>query len=165
MSDFYAQYKDPRWQKKRLEVFDRDGWECSHCGASTNELHVHHVRYQTNKKVWEYEDQDLRTLCRACHSFVTETTREARAAFYDLMELSPEAGKSMIEAANCAMHFCPEAAEMLDDLGRLVGRVVIASATRNKRFHNDDYMAMLTALDRCREALAAIERGDSDAKN
>jgi hypothetical protein len=30
--------KDPRWQKKRLEVFERDGWCCQCCGDSESPL-------------------------------------------------------------------------------------------------------------------------------
>lgn len=34
--------KDPRWQKKRLEILDRDDWKCTHCEAEHKTLHVHH---------------------------------------------------------------------------------------------------------------------------
>lgn len=37
--------KDPRWQKKRLEIFDRDGWKCVECGDKDSTLNVHHIFY------------------------------------------------------------------------------------------------------------------------
>jgi hypothetical protein len=33
--------KDPRWQKKRLEVLESNGWACEACGSATKTLHVH----------------------------------------------------------------------------------------------------------------------------
>jgi hypothetical protein len=59
---------DPRWQKKRLVIFNRDGWKCRYCGDSTKTLHVHHEYYAKGKKPWEYPDNDLKTLCADCHS-------------------------------------------------------------------------------------------------
>jgi 5-methylcytosine-specific restriction endonuclease McrA len=34
--------KDPRWQKKRLEVFSQANWQCQKCKRSDLQLHVHH---------------------------------------------------------------------------------------------------------------------------
>jgi hypothetical protein len=59
--------KDPRWQKKRLEVFERDGWCCQCCGDSESPLNVHHKYYNKNKNPWEYQLEELMTLCDQCH--------------------------------------------------------------------------------------------------
>ena len=59
--------KDPRWQRKRLEVLEAAGWKCSSCDESTRELHVHHKRYIKGKMPWEYEWEDLIVLCKPCH--------------------------------------------------------------------------------------------------
>ena len=59
--------RDPRWQKKRLEIFNRDNWCCRFCGAKENELHVHHVMYLTDHLPWDYPNQCLITLCKDCH--------------------------------------------------------------------------------------------------
>ena len=67
MSSYAEKLKDPRWQKKRLEIFERDGWECVRCGDATTELHVHHKRYDKWKNPWDYNNQDLETLCEFCH--------------------------------------------------------------------------------------------------
>lgn len=60
--------RDPRWQKRRLEVLNAAGWMCSSCFDETTELHVHHVRYKWNRKPWEYPDEELSCLCKKCHS-------------------------------------------------------------------------------------------------
>lgn len=58
---------DPRWQRKRLEVMNRDNWTCQRCGDSSMQLEVHHVEYWEGKKPWEYPDDMLVTVCRTCH--------------------------------------------------------------------------------------------------
>ena len=59
--------KDPRWQKKRLEVMERDGFTCKLCNEDTKTLHVHHKSYQFGKKPWDYELDNFDTLCVPCH--------------------------------------------------------------------------------------------------
>lgn len=59
--------RDPRWQKKRLTIFDRDGWCCKFCGSKDKNLQVHHVVYQ-KLNPWEYPDYLYQTLCEDCHS-------------------------------------------------------------------------------------------------
>lgn len=63
--------KDGRWQRKRLEIMQRDDFKCTKCGT-TNDLNVHHLRYIDGRKPWEYEDADLVTLCRDCHKATHE---------------------------------------------------------------------------------------------
>lgn len=59
--------KDPRWQKKRLTIFNRDNFTCVSCGADDRTLHVHHHIYLNGKMPWEYNDIMLVTLCDRCH--------------------------------------------------------------------------------------------------
>ena len=59
-------YKDPRWQKRRLEIMKRDGFACVACGTESDELHVHHKRYKGQP--WEAKDDDMQTLCIKCHT-------------------------------------------------------------------------------------------------
>ena len=60
--------KDPRWQKKRLRIFDRDGWSCLLCKSTSQTLHVHHLKYEGDP--WEVNDKFLMTLCSECHDFM-----------------------------------------------------------------------------------------------
>lgn len=68
--------RDPRWQRRRLEVMDRDGWACRHCEADDQELQVHHKRYSGGAP-WEVPMEWLVTLCKDCHGRVTELRRTA----------------------------------------------------------------------------------------
>jgi uncharacterized protein YkvS len=66
-------FKDPRWQKKRLKVMERDGFACVSCHDKDTTLNVHHiVPYRKNAKPWEYEDDELTTLCEICHKEITD---------------------------------------------------------------------------------------------
>jgi hypothetical protein len=64
--------RDPRWQKKRLEILSRDEFTCLLCQGKKDELHVHHAYYLPDRDPWEYEDSTLWTLCFRCHSFVAK---------------------------------------------------------------------------------------------
>lgn len=59
--------KDPRWQKRRLSILERDGWACTKCKNDKISLHVHHKEYIKGLNPWEYEDNLLHTLCEVCH--------------------------------------------------------------------------------------------------
>ena len=60
--------KDPRWQKLRLKIFERDAWKCVSCLDSSAPLHVHHHHYIEGKDPWDYPNDHLETLCESCHS-------------------------------------------------------------------------------------------------
>ncbi|WP_233863518.1 HNH endonuclease [Paraburkholderia adhaesiva] len=71
MNDDYArQYKDPRWQRKRLEIMERDGFACVECGDNESTLNVHHVRYLRGVPPWAYPPWLLVTLCESCHEAI-----------------------------------------------------------------------------------------------
>lgn len=71
---YYEKLKDPRWQKKRLEVMQRDGFDCTSChDGTTSTLNVHHrVAYRKNTDPWDYELDELVTLCESCHAEISE---------------------------------------------------------------------------------------------
>jgi hypothetical protein len=64
--------KDPRWQKLRLQIFERDEFACQRCGDDKSTLHVHHLRYIPGKEPWEYPIGVCLTLCEECHTFEYE---------------------------------------------------------------------------------------------
>lgn len=76
--------KDPRWQKIRLLVLERDRWECTYCGDKERTLHVHHTKYRYGAKPWEYEPDSLKTLCVDCHEEQTKWDRLAKGILDDL---------------------------------------------------------------------------------
>jgi hypothetical protein len=69
LSKWSSAFRDSRWQKKRLEVMERDKWACRSCGAGGEgvTLNVHHAYYEAGKAPWEYDDDTLVTFCEKCH--------------------------------------------------------------------------------------------------
>lgn len=80
--------KDPRWQKKRLEILERDEWRCCGCGATDKTLHVHHRCYWPRTEPWEYDALFLETLCVDCHEY--ESGPEGGAFQKELILLTAE---------------------------------------------------------------------------
>lgn len=78
--------KDPRWQKKRLAILDRDGWKCTNCDATDKTLHVHHEEYRWGADPWDYSDEKLTTLCFECHELQTQFDRDLRECEKTLIE-------------------------------------------------------------------------------
>jgi hypothetical protein len=67
--------KHPKWQKKRLEIMQRDNFECQLCHDKETSLNVHHKKYINGKKPWEYKNDDLVTLCKHCHEVIELTKK------------------------------------------------------------------------------------------
>jgi len=72
MSKYSEKFKDPRWQKKRLKVLERDDWACQICLDDEATLHIHHRYYNKNTDPWDYPMDALVTLCEMCHEEETE---------------------------------------------------------------------------------------------
>lgn len=62
--------KNPKWQKKRLEVLQRDNFTCCLCSDAETTLHVHHKTYKKGVDVWDYPNDNFQTLCEDCHALV-----------------------------------------------------------------------------------------------
>lgn len=77
-SSYSEQLKDPRWQKIRLEVMERDGWRCVSCSDSKTTLNVHHLNYDRGAAPWEYDLSNFVTMCEGCHRSVEESIRAIR---------------------------------------------------------------------------------------
>lgn len=65
MATYSEKLKHPKWQKKRLQVLNRDKFTCQECGDKESTLHVHHIAYHTNP--WDTPLNLLITLCANCH--------------------------------------------------------------------------------------------------
>lgn len=65
---YYEKLKDPRWQKKRLEIMKRDKFMCQYCGDTKETLNIHHKKYFQNIEPWECDDRYLITVCESCHN-------------------------------------------------------------------------------------------------
>ncbi len=67
MDNYSTKLKDPRWQKKRLEILQRDNWTCRKCGDTKSTLVVHHKDYLPKTEPWDYPNDLLTTVCEDCH--------------------------------------------------------------------------------------------------
>lgn len=69
MSSYSDKLKDPRWRKRRCEIFEAKGSNCTDCGCSGDDepLQVHHLHYLRGKEPWEYGDDYLIPVCNSCH--------------------------------------------------------------------------------------------------
>jgi len=76
MSTYSELLKDPRWQKRRLQILEKDNFTCQVCGDSTKTLHVHHMCYHRGMYPWDYSDEILITLCEECHKREEELKKE-----------------------------------------------------------------------------------------
>lgn len=69
--NYQEKLKDPRWQRKRLKILERDDFQCQRCCEVKNTLHVHHLKYEGSNP-WDTPDEYLQTLCENCHKEETE---------------------------------------------------------------------------------------------
>ncbi len=76
--NYWEKLKDPRWQRKRLEIMGRDSFMCMSCGDKDNTLNVHHKTYKKGAEPWEYNDENFITLCDDCHTSIHDGIEEIK---------------------------------------------------------------------------------------
>ncbi len=117
--------KDPRWQKLRLEIFNRDGFACRVCGAKHKPLNAHHSYYERDVEgIWDYDPRSIITLCEDCHS--------------QEHEFSPQAREALIQQA-CIMGFAT--AEKLVQLNDILTAMWLG---KNHEETRETFMSMVT---------------------
>ena len=89
MATYSEKLRDPRWQRMRLEILQRDSWKCTRCGNTENTLHVHHIKY-CGKDPWDTPVEFLKTLCEFCHSL----EESMKSSVPDLLEMFKKQGWS-----------------------------------------------------------------------
>lgn len=65
---YFEKLRDPRWQKKRLEILERDNFTCQACQTKEKTLSIHHKYYDFKIEPWDYDNKTLITLCDRCHT-------------------------------------------------------------------------------------------------
>ena len=85
--NYAEKLKDPRWQKKRLEIFERDEWKCRRCKSDDKTLAAHHIKYRRGLEPWDYPNEDLLTLCESCHEEEYEWRPRAEQDLLDNLRL------------------------------------------------------------------------------
>lgn len=84
MSSYSERLKDPRWQRRRLDILQRANWSCESCGADKKTLHVHHKVYRKGAMPWEYPDDQLQSLCEDCHELEHQLRARLSATLAEL---------------------------------------------------------------------------------
>jgi hypothetical protein len=131
-SEYSKTLRDPRWQKKRLDVLNAAGFKCRECGAADKELQVHHCWYEKGSKPWEYEDECYMVLCDECHGAWHEAKHDVDiamaklsvASLYKLAEILGRVGE--VEAEQlfdivCSPAYRPEV--LLDQFAAISRRM------------------------------------------
>jgi predicted transposase YdaD len=72
MLNYKEQLQHPLWQRKRLEILQRDNFTCLNCKETEVQLQIHHLIYIKDLHAWEYPNSLLLTLCKDCHEAETE---------------------------------------------------------------------------------------------
>lgn len=88
---YFEKLKHPKWQKKRLEIMNRDNFKCRCCLHSEKTLNVHHIFYDKKyKNPWDYPNELLVTMCEDCHAIEHELNIEiiGSCIVKELIELS-----------------------------------------------------------------------------
>jgi hypothetical protein len=67
--EYSDKLKSPKWQKKRLQILERDNWQCQYCKDTETQLQVHHLKY--TKEPWDANKEDLITTCSDCHALIS----------------------------------------------------------------------------------------------
>lgn len=85
--NYSEKLKDPRWQKKRLEILERDNWACQRCEDIKSTLVVHHRDYIKDKDPWDYPNDLLITLCEGCHQEQLDRSQIEQSLIHELRRL------------------------------------------------------------------------------
>lgn len=83
--------KSPKWQRKRLEILQRDDFTCQMCSDTENQLHIHHKNY--TGEPYDAPEGDLITLCLHCHEAETIMNRQNETLVFVYKEYANFFGK------------------------------------------------------------------------
>jgi len=116
--------RDPKWQKKRLGILNRDNWTCRVCGDKENTLHIHHLYYKKGAEPWDYPDDALRTLCGDCHECETDFLRDYEDDLIRSLKLCGCMSDQICKLVAVFMNFKhnqKQCGEFIDILGEITG--------------------------------------------
>lgn len=105
---YKEQIAHPLWQKKRLEVFERDNYTCQICLDKDTQLHVHHTEYDKTYQTmaWQYPNNVYKTLCKDCHQAITEHLEEyGNDKEFNVMKIKKDGKKTVLIYTNGLLRF------------------------------------------------------------
>lgn len=100
--------RDPKWQRKRLQIMERDSFTCLECGDKSTTLNVHHGCYLPGCDPWDYPDHVLHTLCEPCHERTQRALAQVHAMLGSLRLEDLQAAMSILVAAGLSSLETPE---------------------------------------------------------
>lgn len=106
--------RDPRWQKKRLLILERDKWACQICGDDKSTLNVHHRWYEPGQEPWDATDLQLVTLCDDCHKSESENRRSAEEHLLRVLKSRFFSGD--LHTIASIFHYLPHQLPVLDEV-------------------------------------------------
>ena len=127
---FSNAYSDPRWQKLRLRVFERDNYTCQFCGNTSIQQHAHHKWYRDGLLAYQYELKELITLCSICHQKthdIQEKELKKASQFLKYIFFNPIDFQKLLT--------CMDDARLLDKEDKLLNGILGAA---NKLYHHSD---------------------------
>jgi len=138
--------KDPRWQKKRLEILERDEWECTNCGDGKSTLHIHHQYYEKATDPWDYPDYCYTTLCEICHKEIADNKSYldnliARVGYAEIARIKGYVKALLMEdqLVDAKVGSIEEATGISDALGTNPRLVEIMASANGGVFRQSDY--------------------------
>lgn len=114
MKTYAEKLRDPRWQKKRLEVMELDEWKCQRCASGGQTLNVHHVIYKKATDPWDYPNHLLVTLCEECHKNAED---ERLKEWCGIIRVSQINGAVLMSALKCLMNASRDSRSVGMDVG------------------------------------------------
>lgn len=88
MKTYAEKLRDPRWQRKRLEIMSRDNFACCNCKDETITLNVHHIKYIQGRDPWDYDADNFETLCEECHKARHDKSEDVEIELFRMAILS-----------------------------------------------------------------------------
>ncbi len=120
MSDYSDKLKHPKWQRMRLEVFQRADWKCEKCGDDSEQLHAHHKYYSNGREPWEYDPSSLLCLCDTCHTLVhmnqDKVRRFAQVIEGQMLSANLDLFKRLMCIRQAAKRMPEEAQKVIDEI-------------------------------------------------
>jgi hypothetical protein len=83
--------RDPRWQRRRLDVLNAANWTCQDagCKSNTKTLEVHHCYYLPDTDPWDYPTDAYLALCEDCHEERQQLERDIKISLSRCLRLVP----------------------------------------------------------------------------
>jgi hypothetical protein len=161
--EYAEKLKSPKWQKKRLEVLERDEFRCLQCGSEDKTLHVHHLFYEFGLDPWEYQTDSLETLCEDCHKTAEENKKEIKSFVKYIGRLDSAhligyiKGFLLMGGEYCG--YVPNCAESLDGfMNATFGSIPYPKITRNVLFAMCTNKELPLSVNECRKAINMLKK-------